>query len=137
MTDVSYHPNRGAAVRFWPLQHFAEVATFLILLFMTVRVAAFGKVTTVAWLAMLGLLILSHRQMVAKVLFNWWPLLVAPLLAALSFFWSDEPGISGRYGLQLLMTGFTGILLARVLSPSKFLTVLFLMMFVFCAGSLA
>lgn len=138
MTDVSYHhPNRGYAVRPWPLQHFAEVATFLILLFMTVRVAAFGKVTTLLWLGMLGLLILSHRQMVAKVLLKWWPLLLTPLLAALSFFWSDAPSISGRYGLQLLMTAFTGILLARVLPPSKFLTVLFLMMFVFCAGSLA
>ncbi len=135
MTDVSF-PNRGYSVRFLPLRYFAEIAAFAILLLITIRLPGIGKFMTLGWLGMLGLLLLSHRIVVAKTVLGWWPVLLGPILAVLSFFWSDVPSVSGRYGLQLLLTAFTGVLLARTLSPSRFLTVLFLAMLTFCILSL-
>lgn len=135
MTDVSF-PNRSYDVRFWPLQHFAEIATFFLLLFITIRLPAIGKLMTLGVLVMLALIVLSNRMMVGRLL-RWWPLLLAPLLAMLSFFWSDAPAVSGRYGAQFFITATAGVLIARILSPSRFLTILFLAMLTFCLLSIA
>lgn len=132
MTDFSYPIRSYAAQRLWPLVHLTEITVFLIVVFITNRLPSVAKISTFGWLGLLAFLFVVRRVELSAVLLRWWPLLLAPLLAFLSFIWSDYPSIPARYGFQLLLTAFAGVFLARCLSPSRMLTVLFLAMFVFC-----
>jgi exopolysaccharide production protein ExoQ len=136
MTDAAF-PAPRAQTRLWWIEHFSEIAFVLIILLITVRVPQFSKFTTAAWLGVAALLAVARRTEVALVLLRWWPLLLAPLVAAVSFIWADVPSIALKYGLQLLATAFIGVLLARCLPPSKLVTALFLAMFAFCLMSIA
>src|SRR5690606_9284199 len=49
-----------------------------------------------------------------------------------SAFWSDLPMTSARYGAQYLFTAFVGVLLARLMTPQRFVSVFLASMFVFC-----
>ncbi len=51
------------------------------------------------------------------------PLLALPLFAAASMLWSDVPGMSLRYGMQLVVTALMGIMLGRVLTLRQLLLV--------------
>jgi exopolysaccharide production protein ExoQ len=100
-------------------------------------VVGVSQYTTLGWLALTAMLAVVRRAELASVLLRWWPLLLAPLIAAVSFIWSETPDISMKYGVQLLATAFVGLLIARCLSPTKFVTALFLATLLFCVMSIA
>jgi exopolysaccharide production protein ExoQ len=137
MTDLPYPIRHPAARRIWPLEQLTAIAAFVLLLCITNRLPSIGKLTTLAWLGVVVLLMVVRRVELSATVIRWWPLLLAPLLASISFFWSDYPSISARYGFQLLLTAFAGVFLARTMTPSRFLCVFFLMALCFCALSVA
>lgn len=118
-----------------PVEYLPDIAAGLIIGFMSTRVAGVGPLFQIAWLGVFGLLLLARRKDALSTLWRWWPLLLLPLLAFLSFIWSDVAVVSARYGFQLLLTAFVGLLIARVLTPERFTVVLFVTMLVYCVVS--
>jgi exopolysaccharide production protein ExoQ len=54
------------------------------------------------------------------------PLMLLPLFAAASALWSDVPGISLRYGVQLLVTVLMGVMLGRALTLRQLVLAVFI-----------
>jgi len=119
-----------AFIRFFP-----EIAAFLIFFMMAMQATPFSTLVVLAELALLGLLILLRAQAAVQTALKWWPLLLMPILAALSTFWSEATMTTLRYGMQFLFTAFVGVLLARLMTPRRFLIVFMLSMFAFCVAS--
>lgn len=110
----------------------AEIATFLLLTFTATQLPQFGAMLVLANFAIVGLLFLLRTPMFLDVATRWWWLLLTPMLAAMSGLWSDLPVVSTRYGVQFLYTCFVGVLLARLLTPRRFILTLMVAFFVFC-----
>lgn len=113
-----------------------EIATFLIVFLMATQVAQVGPILVLMQLAMIGLLLLLRGRVALTTALRWWPLLLVPLLAMISTLWSATPAATFRYGLQFVLTAFVGILLARLLSPRRFVSVFLVAMFLFCIASI-
>lgn len=111
-----------------------EIAAFLIFFLMATQVPQVGPVLVLVELALLGLLLVLRTRVALSVVLKWWPLLLAPILAAVSTLWSEAPMTTLRYGVQFMLTAYIGVLLARLMSPRRFLIVFMLSMFVFCIG---
>lgn len=106
-----------------PAALLSEVAVFWLMLGMWL-----GLLGPVAPLMMLsgaaGLVALHPGRMV--FLARLWPLLLIGVLAMVSAIWSAEPGVSGRFGLQLLLTIGVGAILVVTCPPERLLRGLFL-----------
>jgi exopolysaccharide production protein ExoQ len=127
---------RSDMSRYVPLRYFTEILAFVILFCITARYPGLQKVSTLAWLGALVLLMALRRNELGYIVMRWWPLLLAPLLAVASFTWSDSASVSARYGAQLLVAAFAGMLLARAMPPSRLILVLFLSVLVICVLSI-
>ncbi len=140
MTDAVFttsRPSMRRHTRFWPIEHLAEISFFFIILLMTVRLGPMTKFSTLGWLACVGIIVVVRRKEFAAVLLRWWPLLLAPALATASYAWSEAPDIALKYGAQFLITAFTGVLVARCIPPTRFISTLFAAVLVFCVLSVA
>lgn len=111
-----------------------EIAAFLIFFLMATQVAQVGTILVLIELGLLALLLLLRAPVALKTALKWWPLLLAPILAAVSTLWSEAPMTTLRYGVQFMLTAYIGVLLARLMSPRRFLVVFMLAMFFFCIG---
>src|SRR5262245_14588037 len=109
-----------------------EIAAFLIFIMMATQVPQVGPFLVLIEIGLLGLLLVLRTRVALQTVLKWWPLMLAPILAALSTIWSDVPMITLRYGVQYMLTAFVGILLARLMTPRRFLIVFMFSMFVFC-----
>ncbi len=109
-----------------------EIAAFLIFIMMATQVAQVGPILVLIQMALLGLLLVLRAPVALQTALKWWPLMLAPILAAVSTLWSDAPMTTLRYGVQFMLTAYVGVLLARLLTPRRFLIVFMLAMFVFC-----
>ena len=89
------------------------------------------------WLGLLGplapLMVLSGAAGLAALstgrivfLARFWPLLLIGVLAMASALWSAEPGVSGRYGLQLFLTIGVGAVLVVTCAPERLVRGLFI-----------
>lgn len=114
-------------VRFLP-----EIAGVLMFIMMATQVPQVGPYLILIEFGLVGLIFLFRTTTFLDALLRWWPLLLAPILAALSAMWSDVPMASLRYGLQFLFTAFVGVLLARLMTPQRFVSVFLVAMFIFC-----
>lgn len=65
-----------------------------------------------------------------------WPIFLIPLWCLLTWFWSDEPSATLRFGIQLFLTVFCAVLLAWRLPPSSFVRAAFLAFAVAAVASL-
>ncbi|MBF9030319.1 O-antigen ligase family protein [Rhodobacterales bacterium HKCCE3408] len=84
-----------------------------------------GSLGALAFL-LAGISLLAARPAdAASELLRAWPILVLPAFATVSLVWSDVPAASLRYGLQLFVTFAIAIIVARRLSPDRFLRVIF------------
>lgn len=108
-----------------------EIAAFLLFILVSIQDFELGPKIVLAQIALMGLLIAVRPVTVLATGLRWWPLLLTPILAALSFMWSTAPEVSARYGAQLIFTAFVGVHLARLMSPRRFVTVLMCALFVF------
>lgn len=111
-----------------------EIASFLIFVFMGTQLTSIGPFLILGEFALVGVLFMTRPALFMEIVLRWWPLLLAPILAVVSALWSDAPVASARYGAQYLFTAFVGVLLARLMTPRRFVTVFLLAMFVFCVG---
>ncbi|HYD74290.1 MAG TPA: O-antigen ligase family protein, partial [Candidatus Binatia bacterium] len=113
-----------------------EIAAFLIFFMMATQIAQVGPILVLIELALFALLLVLRAPVALQTALRWWPLLIAPILAAVSTIWSDAPMTTLRYGVQFMLTAYIGVLLARLMTPRRFLIVFMLSMFVFCVGSI-
>lgn len=111
-----------------------EIAAFLIFFLMATQVAQVGPILVLIELALFGLLLVLRAPVALKTALKWWPLLLAPILAAVSTIWSEAPMTTLRYGVQFMLTAYIGVLLARLMTPRRFLIVFMLSMFAFCVA---
>ena len=109
-----------------------EIAAFLLFIGMGTQVPQIGAAIILAEFALIGLLFVFKTTAFIDVLTRWWWLLLMPFIAMLSGLWSDVPMVSFRYGAQFLFTCFVGVLLARLLTPKRFICTLAVALFVFC-----
>lgn len=107
-----------------------------IAIFFMLPVDIIGTLGAAAWLGLFAVLILARARTALATAMRWWPLMLTPIIAMLSFLWSDLPAISLRYGFQLLITVFVGIFIARLLGPRRFAIALFIAMMAFCTISI-
>ena len=111
---------------------FPEIAAFLIFFMMATQSVPFSPLLAAAEIMLLGLLLVLRAQVALQTALKWWPLLLMPILAPISTLWSDAPMTTLRYGAQFLATAFLGVVLARLMTPRRFLIVFMLSMFAFC-----
>ncbi|MEJ0059752.1 MAG: O-antigen ligase family protein [Terricaulis sp.] len=135
MSSIALDP-RSMMLRKLQTQTIPEICAFFFVMFMTAQVPEVGPLLVVAQMGLFALLIASRPGECLKALLKWWPLMLTPILAFVSFTWSDLPAVSARYGFQLLFTAYIGVILATLLPPSRFLAMSFLSMFVFCVLSI-
>ena len=109
-----------------------DLLAVVVFFLLTVQWDGIGKFLTLGWIGLVAMLVLSRHQDAFKMLTKWWPLLLTPLILVLSFAWSDYPGISAKYGLQIVYTAFVGLFFAYVLGPKRLTLALFIAMFAFC-----
>jgi exopolysaccharide production protein ExoQ len=70
-------------------------------------------------MAALPLLYLGIRRRQAReILRTRWILLAVPVVALLSVLWSEEPGVSAKYGIEMWLTAAAGIGLSAALRPT-------------------
>ncbi|MDT0575059.1 O-antigen ligase family protein [Croceicoccus sp. F390] len=89
--------------------------------------------TIFAVVAAYVVLFADRLPQVAKIA---WPLLLIPLLALLSVFWSPYPAATLRYGFLFLVTVFAGVMFGCGLTRTAFLKGTFLAFFIFAVLSL-
>jgi exopolysaccharide production protein ExoQ len=109
-----------------------QITTFMLFVMMSMLAVPFGTLMVLADMALVGLLALTHRDVVLPMFVRWWPILILPLIATLSGLWSDYAAISFRYGAQFLFTGFIGLVLARTMPMRHFVLAVMLAHFVYC-----
>ncbi|MBY0564141.1 MAG: O-antigen ligase family protein [Hyphomonadaceae bacterium] len=114
-----------------------EIASFLLLVITAMQMPQWGAVLVLSQFAIAGMLILRYTRAFLDALMRWWWLLLLPLLALVSAFWSDLPLTSVRYAVQLIFTVVVGIALARLLAPERYIQILMLALLVFAVASIA
>lgn len=86
---------------------------------------AFGPLSTLVQLIGLGTILALRWRQLPALLPVAVPMLLLPLFAAASMLWSDVPGVSLRYGLQLLVTVLMGVVLGRMLTLRQLVLAVF------------
>jgi exopolysaccharide production protein ExoQ len=100
-----------------PLDGAYAFLLFLAMLFVQQAGAASGAV-----MAALPLLYMAiRRRQIAEIFATRWVLLLVPLFAILSVLWSEDPGVSGKYGVEMLLTAAGGIGLSTAARPTAVL----------------
>jgi exopolysaccharide production protein ExoQ len=133
MTD--YLTARPAlAKRTVPLPWLSDLLVCLALAVVLVDVSKFIKFA--AFGIVLILAALRHLEL-GYTLTRWWPLLILPVMALLSWTWSDAPSVAAHYGALLLITTVSGLFLARTVPPSRALPLVFLALLIVCVFSIA
>lgn len=118
------------------LKYLPEIAGVLIFIMMATQMPAIGPMLILIEFGLVGLLFLFRTTTFLDALLRWWPVLLAPILAAVSALWSEAPMASARYGTQFLFTAFVGVLLARLMTPKRYICVFLAAMFIFCILSI-
>ena len=98
---------------------------------------ALGPVATLVQIACLAVILAARWRSLPGLVPAGAALLLLPLFAAASMLWSDVPGVSLRYGVQLLVTAVMGIALGRLLTLRQLVLAVFVGTSVACLIGLA
>lgn len=90
-------------------------------------VAALGTLGALLFLAAGGVLLLRQPRLVAPEILRYWFLFLVPIFCLLSVFWSDYPGISLRFSLQLGVTFLLAVAIGNRVSARALFVVLFVL----------
>lgn len=99
--------------------------------------AILGALSVLIQLGLLALLVYLKPVTIARALRQCWPLLILAVLTCASTLWSDMPGASLRYGLQLAITLLIGIAVTSVTSVRGWVRAVFLATFIICVVCIA
>lgn len=113
------------------LKYLPEIAAVLIFMLMATQLPSVGPFLILIEIALVGALFVFRTTTFLESALRWWPVLLAPIMAMVSGLWSEAPMISLRYGAQFLFTAFAGVLLARLLTPKRFVCALLVALFIF------
>ncbi|HVY84693.1 MAG TPA: O-antigen ligase family protein [Caulobacterales bacterium] len=133
---ASYAQQRAQVLQWLQTQFVPEMAVLLFLPLMTAQVPELGPLLVLAQFGLMALLIAARPVQCLGALTHWWPLLATPIIALASCVWSELPAESARYAMQFFFTCFTGVFLATLVTPSRFLQMSFLGMLGFCVLSI-
>ena len=112
--------ERVAVVRICPNATLSGLV--LLSLLFTVR---FGTLAALAFLMVsMALIVRSPRESAADLI-RFWPVLLVPAWCLLTWFWSNYPSVTLRYGIQLALTFVVAIIMASRLSPRNFIRTAF------------
>lgn len=113
-------------------RYLPETVGFLLFIMMSTQVPQIGPILLLLEAAFVFLLLVIKRMEALAALKRYWWLLSLPLIATMSFIWSDVPAISLRYGAQFVFTAICGIVLAYLMTPRRFVLMLLYSTFIFC-----
>lgn len=116
-------------------QRWTELLAILLLFLLHIQLFNASAVVLLQFACIGGIVLFNIRAMPRTVWIGL-PLLLLPLWMILSALWSTAPGVTTRYGVQLLITVFAGLLVASVLKPHRFLVVVFVALTAVCIGSI-
>jgi exopolysaccharide production protein ExoQ len=94
--------------------------------------ASLGAISIVLQLTVLVALIVIRPATLLQTLTRAWPLMAIPLLVCLSTIWSTAPGVSLRYGAQMLVTAVIGLALVAALPLRALVRAIFLSALMVC-----
>lgn len=117
------------ASRDWGVHLLAALATLSLIFSWT---AILGSLAILTQMALLAAIVFLKPLTTAEALKRCWPLMIVALLPPLSTLWSEEPGASLRYGVQLTFTFVIGITVAAVTTPRHWVRAVFIASFVIC-----
>jgi exopolysaccharide production protein ExoQ len=135
-TPLGHEQDRRALAAF-RIQAATYVIAVAIFMLMPIQMAAGGTMRVAAELALLAVVMGLRPVEAGRSVIVCFPLLLFPLFAICSTFWSIGPAASLRYSLQLAITAYIGIHFARLLGPRRLVAALFTALFLFCALSIA
>ena len=98
---------------------------------------ALGSLSVLLQLFGYGVIVVTRWRKLPAILLTAVPLVLLPLFAIASALWSDVPGTSARYGVQLLITALMGVTLARVLELRQLVLAVFIGVSLACLLGLA
>jgi exopolysaccharide production protein ExoQ len=86
----------------------------------------FGAAALLLQLVAYGIILATRWRQLPSIVWAAVPFVLLPLFAIASALWSDVPGTSARYGVQLLVTVLMGVTLARVLTLRELVLAVFI-----------
>jgi len=90
-----------------------------------------------AVMAVLPLLYMTiRRRQAGEILSTRWVLLLLPAFALLSILWSEDAGLTAKYGIEMLLTALAGIGLSSAFKPTAVIKGAFLAFAVYVFASL-
>lgn len=120
--ETSHAPFGRRRPRFNLLAHLPAIPTDGLFAFTLCVAMLFvqqaGTLSGVAMAALPLLYMALRRRFAGAILRTRWPLLLAPAFALLSTIWSEAPGISLKYSIELWLTAAAGIGLATAQRPT-------------------
>ncbi|MFO6448759.1 O-antigen ligase family protein [Erythrobacter sp. NE805] len=130
--------TRAAHPRLEPFG-FERLPVFGLIVAMIVALAApaFGPLASLVQLLALGAILAMRWRSLPGWLLPALPFLLLPLFAAASALWSEVPGVSARYGVQLLVTVVAGVVLGRALALRDLVLAVFVGLAIACLLGLA
>jgi exopolysaccharide production protein ExoQ len=101
------------------LKTFSLDGTYAFVLFLAMLfVQQAGSLSGVVMAGLPLLYMAIRRRQAGEILATRWVLLLAPLFALLSIIWSEAPGVSAKYGVEMLLTAAAGIGLSAATRPA-------------------
>lgn len=97
----------------------------LVVLFALIMTPLLGPLAVLLFLAAGGLMIATRFEHSAQAAARYWPLFLLPLFCLLSTLWSQYPGVTLRYAIQLGITVLVAVVMAVRVSPKLLLRYLF------------
>src|SRR5262249_25416099 len=95
-----------------------------------------GALSGAAMAALPLLYMAMRRRQASEILATRWILLAVPVFVLMSILWSEDPGVTGNYGVEMLLTAAAGIGLSAATRPTAVIKGACLAFAVYIAASL-
>lgn len=123
--DIAHQQGHDEAAEGFLLdERTRQIMVGVIIAMVTIQV--FGAISPLIQMSLFGLLAVSQWRPIMHRLTRFWPVLLFPIIAILSTFWSEAPGVSLRYSVQLMITVVGALIVACSLSPRKMMAPIFI-----------
>jgi exopolysaccharide production protein ExoQ len=120
---ATVHPDKRRRKPIWiDLKAFSLDGAYAFILFSAMLfVQQAGSLSGVVMAGLPLLYMAIRRRQASEILSTRWVLLAVPVFTILSVLWSEDPGISAKYGIEMLLTAAAGIGLSAAVRPTAVL----------------